>query len=116
MTTFSSPALIIIRRHMEQEVASGRMAPVAASFPARYRVPPTMSRRAAEMMALASAWTLRHSSYRSPRGTRMASRAQRSEEHTSELQSRFDLVCRLLLEKKNVEQYIQRLSWWTFSS
>src|SRR5437868_9847924 len=27
--------------------------------------------------------------------------ATRSEEHTSELQSRFDLVCRLLLEKKN---------------
>src|SRR5438067_5625100 len=27
----------------------------------------------------------------------------RSEEHTSELQSRFDLVCRLLLEKKNTE-------------
>src|SRR5690349_22420307 len=26
---------------------------------------------------------------------------QRSEEHTSELQSRRDLVCRLLLEKKN---------------
>src|SRR5207249_10893325 len=28
-------------------------------------------------------------------------RRTRSEEHTSELQSRFDLVCRLLLEKKN---------------
>src|SRR5437868_10275944 len=27
-------------------------------------------------------------------------RRHRSEEHTSELQSRFDLVCRLLLEKK----------------
>src|SRR5438067_9019878 len=27
----------------------------------------------------------------------------RSEEHTSELQSRFDLVCRLLLEKKKSE-------------
>src|SRR5207249_5485191 len=27
----------------------------------------------------------------------------RSEEHTSELQSRFDLVCRLLLEKKQHE-------------
>src|SRR5438067_10518445 len=27
--------------------------------------------------------------------------SRRSEEHTSELQSRFDLVCRLLLEKKN---------------
>src|SRR5699024_11894533 len=26
----------------------------------------------------------------------------RSEEHTSELQSRFDLVCRLLLEKKHI--------------
>src|SRR5207249_6612144 len=31
---------------------------------------------------------------------------ERSEEHTSELQSRFDLVCRLLLEKKkkNIKQ------------
>src|SRR5207249_10631968 len=29
----------------------------------------------------------------------------RSEEHTSELQSRFDLVCRLLLEKKNNMHY-----------
>src|SRR5206468_6751460 len=28
-------------------------------------------------------------------------RGRRSEEHTSELQSRSDLVCRLLLEKKN---------------
>src|SRR5438309_6587816 len=28
-------------------------------------------------------------------------RAPRSEEHTSELQSQFHLVCRLLLEKKN---------------
>src|SRR5699024_11704995 len=32
---------------------------------------------------------------------RYAQRPERSEEHTSELQSRFDLVCRLLLEKKN---------------
>src|SRR5207247_9222653 len=29
----------------------------------------------------------------------------RSEEHTSELQSRVDLVCRLLLEKKNLDHY-----------
>src|SRR3982751_7147824 len=39
------------------------------------------------------------------RWTRSARRASRhtwrSEEHTSELQSRSDLVCRLLLEKKN---------------
>src|SRR5438067_5691646 len=39
-------------------------------------------------------------STRSP-GERVLTRAARSEEHTSELQSRFDLVCRLLLEKKN---------------
>src|SRR5699024_12005264 len=32
------------------------------------------------------------------------SRISRSEEHTSELQSRFDLVCRLLLEKKKMIQ------------
>src|SRR5699024_11722254 len=31
----------------------------------------------------------------------IANEMGRSEEHTSELQSRFDLVCRLLLEKKN---------------
>src|SRR5436190_17885995 len=31
--------------------------------------------------------------------------ALRSEEHTSELQSHSDLVCRLLLEKKNLAQY-----------
>src|SRR5690606_41628642 len=31
-------------------------------------------------------------------------KAARSEEHTSELQSRENLVCRLLLEKKNTEQ------------
>src|SRR5690349_23376665 len=38
-------------------------------------------------------------------------RAQRSEEHTSELQSRRDLVCRLLLEKKKNtdEQRIRQL-------
>src|SRR5699024_12559968 len=33
----------------------------------------------------------------------------RSEEHTSELQSRFDLVCRLLLEKKNCRSWRRRL-------
>src|SRR5207249_12062235 len=36
----------------------------------------------------------------SRRGGRTLPGIPRSEEHTSELQSRFDLVCRLLLEKK----------------
>src|SRR2546430_6633771 len=33
---------------------------------------------------------------------RLGRRARRSEEHTSELQSQSNLVCRLLLEKKNI--------------
>src|SRR5690349_22305468 len=39
----------------------------------------------------------------SPQNPRLSAVAaqRRSEEHTSELQSRRDLVCRLLLEKKN---------------
>src|SRR5207249_11926668 len=35
-----------------------------------------------------------------PRAKPWPGMTRRSEEHTSELQSRFDLVCRLLLEKK----------------
>src|SRR5699024_12302736 len=35
-----------------------------------------------------------------PKAPNWSASAPRSEEHTSELQSRFDLVCRLLLEKK----------------
>src|SRR5258708_27134999 len=38
---------------------------------------------------------------RESRGVPTVSRIQRSEEHTSELQSPDHLVCRLLLEKKN---------------
>src|SRR2546429_6429012 len=38
----------------------------------------------------------------------VASYPSRSEEHTSELQSRLHLVCRLLLEKKKTTLYITR--------
>src|SRR5206468_9936241 len=41
-------------------------------------------------------WHVRPRAPRAPRGGQRG----RSEEHTSELQSRSDLVCRLLLEKK----------------
>src|SRR5207249_7523184 len=48
--------------------------------------------------------SLHHLLWSGRRGARSSGRAfrrrTRSEEHTSELQSRFDLVCRLLLEKK----------------
>src|SRR2546429_2427903 len=35
-------------------------------------------------------------------------RGRRSEEHTSELQSRLHLVCRLLLEKKNKKKKLEK--------
>src|SRR6266704_2252260 len=35
----------------------------------------------------------------------------RSEEHTSELQSRFDLVCRLLLEKKKTQTNVKQVRY-----
>src|SRR5207247_11053050 len=41
---------------------------------------------------------------RGRRGDRRGRGRRRSEEHTSELQSRVDLVCRLLLEKKKKKQ------------
>src|SRR5690349_22640076 len=41
------------------------------------------------------------STHRVPYGAHLL----RSEEHTSELQSRRDLVCRLLLEKKKIKKY-----------
>src|SRR2546428_4826710 len=50
--------------------------------------------------------------------TRCASppRRMRSEEHTSELQSRSDLVCRLLLEKKNYTPLDRRIVFMVPSS
>src|SRR3989475_8530510 len=44
----------------------------------------------------------RHESHAPP--VRAVCAAERSEEHTSELQSQSNLVCRLLLEKKKKEQ------------
>src|SRR3712207_8386906 len=46
--------------------------------------------------------------------TSVVTRVVRSEEHTSELQSRQYLVCRLLLEKKNIPErvmYLQHCTW-----
>src|SRR5690606_40591976 len=57
--------------------------PVSAS-------PSHSSARASASASLCSRWTMRFSSI------------ERSEEHTSELQSREKLVCRLLLEKKDL--------------
>src|SRR5688572_32622510 len=46
--------------------------------------------------------------WRSPRARREAPGRERSEEHTSELQSQSNLVCRLLLEKNNKKKKKKR--------
>src|SRR5438309_8834208 len=46
-------------------------------------------------------WVLRHVRWAAATPTFSREPRPRSEEHTSELQSQFHLVCRLLLEKKN---------------
>src|SRR5437867_5957581 len=43
-----------------------------------------------------------------PRQAQQGERKIRSEEHTSELQSPYDLVCRLLLEKKKIKNSLNR--------
>src|SRR5689334_24622877 len=48
---------------------------------------------------------------RMPRTTHASFRFLRSEEHTSELQSQFHLVCRLLLEKKKNKSLIKHYNF-----
>src|SRR3989442_7482007 len=43
-------------------------------------------------------------------------RRKRSEEHTSELQSRPHLVCRLLLEKKKNIEVASVVRWWIYTT
>src|SRR6266567_6660971 len=50
---------------------------------------------------------------RCPTGHRRARRDRRSEEHTSELQSQSNLVCRLLLEKKKQTRFSVALHPYT---
>src|SRR5437773_8923246 len=72
-----------------------RPPPTSTLFPytTLFRSPRT---RAEFQGFLGRAWFARHGSPAVPAG--------RSEEHTSELQSHHDLVCRLLLEKKKPQQ------------
>src|SRR2546427_5320527 len=56
--------------------------------------------RSASMICPKCWWT-RCSRRRTNASSNIPARAPRSEEHTSELQSQSNLVCRLLLEKKN---------------
>src|SRR5260370_9401698 len=62
------------------------------------------SRRSVARLAKTVCWSLR------PRSSAPRHRRLRSEEHTSELQSHLNIVCRLLLEKKNNNVYIRIVS------
>src|SRR5688572_31592557 len=65
--------------------------------------PPASGARTCAPRRTPSAWLAARGG---SRDTRLRSRAApRSEEHTSELQSQSNLVCRLLLEKKNYQYY-----------
>src|SRR5207247_2769009 len=74
---------------------------------------PSPTSTASTKLASRVHWTRRFSSAAgSPsadteRSTRFRSTSSRSEEHTSELQSRGELVCRLLLEKKHRGRELQ---------
>src|SRR2546427_9346889 len=70
---------------------TGGRGPVAALTDARRRRPRVPSDRA-----------------RRPLDARGLARAPRSEEHTSELQSQSNLVCRLLLEKKKIRKHAKQ--------
>src|SRR5207249_7064594 len=70
----------------------------SSSSTTRSSVPPAVARTSAHVHWLRSQ---RAPSFPGPRDrSQWTCALVRSEEHTSELQSRFDLVCRLLLEKK----------------
>src|SRR5205085_5159138 len=70
--------------------------PIASPYAARAPVAQPQSRRARYRSARSAPAAHAAASSRAP-----ADAAPRSEEHTSELQSQSNLVCRLLLEKKN---------------
>src|SRR3712207_7069152 len=55
-----------------------------------------------------------HAGARAVRDGQAVGRQDRSEEHTSELQSRQYLVCRLLLEKKNLNLFFLLLFFLSF--
>src|SRR5690606_40212915 len=75
----------------------------AAATPTRSR-PPGWPRKSTTRSPRSAVRKPRSSSWTSMATPRPFNRSPRSEEHTSELQSRENLVCRLLLEKKKKQK------------
>src|SRR2546426_8559197 len=72
----------------------------ATSARSGYRSSTALGETRARGFRALSVWAARSRTRRSARLQNQARRLTRSEEHTSELQSPCNLVCRLLLEKK----------------
>src|SRR5207249_9573640 len=82
----------LLSRHLEEFIDA---------YYNRLRLPSALGYRTPEEFERDATAAAPASSGGNPDAAVMTYFTPRSEEHTSELQSRFDLVCRLLLEKKN---------------
>src|SRR5439155_22969020 len=87
----ATPEIYTLSLHDALPICSSRQFWQRGSSPARELQSALRSRRRCRTVRL---WLLRR------RGRVQGTKSNRSEEHTSELQSRGHLVCRLLLEKK----------------
>src|SRR2546422_7871077 len=67
----------------------------------------TLFRSASSARSPSRTWASTSRSFSTAVCTRRPASTSRSEEHTSELQSRLHLVCRLLLEKKKKQQKLE---------
>src|SRR5205807_5490221 len=89
--------------------------PTIASPARKPRMPPALRSCRSNSISSCLSSSLLMSRLQKRRGLRIVDRQQRpvydrSEEHTSELQSPCNLVCRLLLEKKKVTSYRKPLT------
>src|SRR5437868_7468426 len=98
MLRFTGDASSATRRGMIGGAGDSAMKPSACSCAARRRS--TCSRKRSSPAQDDATNARRADGSRSSAASKTLFNRRRSEEHTSELQSRFDLVCRLLLEKK----------------
>src|SRR5207253_11208049 len=100
-THTAPPALYTLSLHDALPISLGGSAPLGRSAPrdpSYFPLTCRPARTSSAYVAIASS----------------ATRATRSEEHTSELQSRGHLVCRLLLEKKKtIKQTTHRLHFYS---
>src|SRR2546430_12691449 len=93
------PAHSRVAQLVEQPAVNRRVAGSSPASGARYSRCRIKALRVRNVLACLLSFSYR-GGVRARRATRRALRRTRSEEHTSELQSQSNLVCRLLLEKK----------------